>query len=400
MPPNLDSQTQAPRTRDAQAQADDDRHETVELARRLRQQELVAEFGVFALGTQDEDLLFDQAAHIAARGTGTNFAKVLRYREDENDLLVCAGVGWKAGCVGHVTLGVDTSSPAGYAFQNDEAVLSNDLGIESRFRTPSLLREHDIDAAINVPVRVGEDLFGVLEADSRESDHFTPADRAFMLAIANLMGVALGRERTRVALVAADERQRLLAGELRHRVKNLFAVVYALIGISEREARQKDDLHAGFETLRQRIMALSRANDVGTGDDGELPGDAFDVLELSRTVLAPYQGRIDITGDAVTLPEQWSSPIGLALHELATNASKHGALATEAGRITLQWSKDGDAVAGTWRETGGPVVSPPDAQGFGTRMVEMALLQIDGRIERDWREDGLVATLALPADGV
>ena len=369
-----------------------------ELARRLRQGELLAEFGLFALGDEGEAVLLDQAAHVAARGVGTGYAKVLRHRGSRNDLLLCAGVGWKPGLVGSVTFGVDAFSPAGYAFGAQEAVLTNDLGDETRFRTPRVLREHDIRAAINVPVRVDGKAFGILEADSRDPNHFTPADRAFLTSIATTLGVALGRERARIAASEADERQRLLAGELRHRAKNLFSVVYALIGISEREARANDDVAAGFETLRERVMALSRASDVGTEDDGDGSQGRFDVLALSRTVLAPYEGRIDVSGDGGAVDERWSSPIGLALNELATNASKHGALATEGGRITLEWTHADGAVVGRWHETGGPSVAAPERQGFGTRMVEMVLGQIDGRIERDWRPDGLVATLTLPVD--
>ena len=375
------------------------RRDADELTHRLRQQELVAAFGVFALRSPDEGALLDEAVRVAAQGVGTPFAKVLRHRPAREDLLLCSGIGWSPDRVGTETFDVDDGSPAGFAFLTGEVVRCNDLEAETRFRTPPLLRDHDIQAAVNVPIDVDDERFGILEVDSREKDRFSAHDRTFMSAVANTLGVALAREGVRRALVETDERQRVLAGELRHRIKNLFSVVYALIGISEREAARADDLEGGFEALRNRIMALSHANDVGTRDASAGPiGSPFDILELSRTVLAPYDGRIDVTGSALAVNERWSSPIGLVLHELATNASKHGALASAQGRIVLEWSRDADGVVGHWRETGGTLAPKPKAagQGFGTRMIDMVLTQADGTIERDWGGNGLVATLRLP----
>src|SRR5436190_21964625 len=117
---------------------------------RVRQQELLADFGVLALkGTPFPELL-DRAARLVAEGLNADFAKVLKYLPEENRFLVCAGVGWGPGVVGQATIGGDMASPAGYALHTGQPVISNHLDIEERFRTPELLVEHGIRRAMNV----------------------------------------------------------------------------------------------------------------------------------------------------------------------------------------------------------------------------------------------------------
>ena len=131
---------------------------------------------------------------MAARGLGTEFAKVLRLRPAEDDLLVVAGVGWRAGVVGHATLGSHLDSPAGYALHTKVPVLSNNLREENRFRVPELLVEHGIQSAINVAVGVaGQDAYGVLEVDSTARHDFVAADTAFLQSLANIAAAAVVR---------------------------------------------------------------------------------------------------------------------------------------------------------------------------------------------------------------
>ena len=146
---------------------------TAELRLRLRQQELVAAFGCFALETDDLQAILDEASRVAAEGLEVRFAKVLQCLPGEEQFLVRAGVGWKPGVVGHARVGGDLQSPAGYAFRTGEPVLAEDLASEPRFRTPSLLAEHDIRSAINVLIRTNGERFGVLEVDSTNRSQFS-----------------------------------------------------------------------------------------------------------------------------------------------------------------------------------------------------------------------------------
>ena len=140
-----------------------------ELPYRLRQQSLLGEFGRSALQTRDIAQILQRATELCAQGLETRFAKVLEYMPDNKRLLVRAGIGWASGTIGQVCSGVDLESPAGYAFQTGQMVISNHLQEETRFRTPKLLSDHGIRRAINVLIARGGEghlPFGVLEVDS------------------------------------------------------------------------------------------------------------------------------------------------------------------------------------------------------------------------------------------
>ena len=112
-----------------------------ELALRLRQQELVAAFGLFALREDRLDATLHEACATAVRGLEARFSKVLVFRPETQDLLIAYGTGWAEGVVGNVVLGADLASPAGYALRTKQPVVSNHLAQEGRFRTPAVLAE-------------------------------------------------------------------------------------------------------------------------------------------------------------------------------------------------------------------------------------------------------------------
>ena len=199
---------------------------------------------------------------------------------------------------------------------------------------------------------------------------------------------------------AAEERQRLLLGELRHRVKNLLALVQALARQTEAAGRSGEDYRDAFlgrlETLA-RAHELTFAAHAATADLGELVG----------RILAPYAAdpaTITIeTGPRVSLVRGQVTPVCLILHELATNAVKHGALSAPAGRVRVGWRDEQDAAGGgrrlrlRWGEQGGPEVRPPAARGFGTRLVEAAAAhELGGRAELTFAPEGLSAEIAFP----
>jgi GAF domain-containing protein len=165
-----------------------------ELAYRLRQQQLMAEFDFFSLKTNAAQELLQEATRLCAHGMHTQMCKVMAYQADQDDLLLVAGVGWKPAYVGHARAGADLDSPAGFAYRTGRPVISNHLQGESRFRTPKILIEHGIKRAINVMLLVAGKSYGVLEVDSPGEGRFTEADLAFMQGFANLLGVALNRQ--------------------------------------------------------------------------------------------------------------------------------------------------------------------------------------------------------------
>ncbi|WP_435170607.1 sensor histidine kinase [Falsirhodobacter sp. 1013] len=371
-----------------------------ELAWRLRQQEILSAFGLFALRCRERPDLLGEATRACADGMNVDLCKYLeRDREDPSRLLVCAGVGWKDGVVGVATLGGDMDSPAGYAFHTRQPVISNHLDKETRFRTPALMVEHGVRRALNVPVRDGAEPYGVLEVDSTRDGKFSHDDIAFVQAMGNTVAVALERLRTAEELERAVDRERLLAHEMKHRIKNLFSVVSGVISMSEREARRSGEPDNALAMARERIGALERAADIGLHhpDDDRLVVRNLNPIALTRSVLSPYGDRVIVDGDAGILEGSFSTPLALVLHELATNSIKYGAFSSGQGVITVRWSRTESQMTMTWTERGGPAVSSvPEHAGFGTMLVSGIISASGGAMVTDWLPTGLRVTVELP----
>ena len=200
--------------------------------------------------------------------------------------------------------------------------------------------------------------------------------------------------------LAMEERE-VISQELSHRIKNIFSVIAGLIQFAARAHPQVAPVAAD---LRNRITALGRAHDfVRPHSPHSRPHARQDSLHgLFEELFAPYQSapgeRIRIEGPDVAVDDRAATPLALLFHELATNASKYGALSTDGGRVTITVAADDRDVVLCWREQGGPVVSPPGAStGFGTQLVEMsAVRQLGGRLDRAWHPEGLELTVTAP----
>src|SRR6185312_3848546 len=226
------------------------------LRQRIRQQEILAELGVRALKGATFQQLLDDTARLTAEGLQCEYCKVLQYVPSENRLFVRAGVGWGADVVGHASVGADLESPGGFALRTGKPVISNHLENEERFRTPELLAQHGIRRAMNVILQGDGTPFGVLEVDSRDDGEFSEQDLSFLQGTANLLGMAIERERYELNLKTALDRQSLLLGEINRRVKSRLQVVASL---PQLQATASVD-----ETLRTHLAAASsRIDTVG-----------------------------------------------------------------------------------------------------------------------------------------
>ncbi len=193
----------------------------------------------------------------------------------------------------------------------------------------------------------------------------------------------------------AEEHQRRLTAELSHRVKNMLAVVQVL---AERSGSRATSVDQCLEAFRGRLQALSAAHNALLASDWKL----VSLASLVQTTLEPYLAdgdrlRLDIQ-DLPLEPEK-ALTLALGLHELATNAAKYGALSRPTGSVALAAHLDpgGAELRMVWLEAGGPAVEAPTVAGFGTTMLNQAIkYQHDGRVELDWRREGLVCRLALP----
>ena len=201
---------------------------------------------------------------------------------------------------------------------------------------------------------------------------------------------------------AAERRAALLLGELDHRVKNILTIVSAVIS----QTLKTTPTPEAFATeVNGRVQAIAKAHSLLTqSGHGELS-----LRVILQTELAPYDrgaGNVAVTGQDVALTPKAGLALAMAVHELASNAAKYGALSTIAGRLTVAWDVFPGASAPeampallklTWAEAGGPAVSPPTRRGFGTTLIERALThEIDAEVSREFLAGGLLCTIAVP----
>ncbi|WP_449411821.1 sensor histidine kinase [Methylobacterium komagatae] len=201
----------------------------------------------------------------------------------------------------------------------------------------------------------------------------------------------------------AEERQTLLIRELHHRVKNTLATVQAIVGST---ARTATDIDSFYEAFVGRIKSLAHTHSVLT----EATWQTASLTGLLVNELRPYaevaeaggeDGRVVLEGQPIDLPSDIAVPIGMAIHELTTNAAKYGALSNRTGRVTVAWDLEPGGPAGTlrltWRETGGPPVQPPRRQGFGSRLLQRVLItQVQAEVTTDYAPDGFSLTMRAP----
>lgn len=195
----------------------------------------------------------------------------------------------------------------------------------------------------------------------------------------------------------AVERERLLMREIDHRARNLLSVMQAVMKLT-----RADDLDTYKRAVEGRIRALGRAHTLLSSSQWEgvdLEKLAWDELSMFAETDAT---RVALSGPKMRLSPQQSQALSLLLHELATNAAKHGALSEDKGKIALSWRRSGPADAQSldlvWAERGGPeVATAPNRRGFGSQLIRVTIeQQLGGRLAYDWRPEGLQVRIAIP----
>jgi PAS domain S-box-containing protein len=195
-----------------------------------------------------------------------------------------------------------------------------------------------------------------------------------------------------------ETRQRLMLGELNHRVKNTLATVQSIARQTLRYASSPALFQERFE---DRLLALSKAHNLLTSKNWE----RVSLRALLKQELSPYgKGRVQLQeAQDVQLPPRSVVALGMALHELTTNAAKYGALSVETGSLSVTWDVSGTLLQRlriTWSERGGPpILSPPASQGFGSRLLERGITsELGGNVKLDFTPAGLDATIEIPLD--
>ncbi len=374
------------------------------LEQRIRQQEILAELGVMALQGPTLDNLLAETARLTAEALRVQFCKILRHMPEENRLLVVAGVGWDKGVVGVATIGADLASPAGFALQTGKAVISNHLENEERFRTPDILAQHGIRRAMNVILQGDGKPFGVLEVDSQSDDEFVEHDLAFLQGAANLLGMAIERERNESRLKSALNRQQFLVKEMNHRVKNSLTIVVSLLQMQARDANQ--ETANLFEETARRVSAIARAHerlyrndDIESMDLGAYIEEVckdMDSSVIHCTVQVEAQRGIDIKIDNAI-------SVALIIVELITNCAKYAYPAGTAGRIWVSIRREGERhilIAVRDEGVGFPDgFDPGKSRGMGMRIIKAFARQLNTTLAFNRRSPGSEVTLLFPMDG-
>jgi two-component sensor histidine kinase len=305
---------------------------------RIRQQEILAELGVAALqrGTGFNELL-DRAVQLAADGLEAELSKILEYMPEENRLLMRAGVGWDPGLIGTASVGADMESPSGFALHTGKPVISNHLEHEERFRTPDLLRAHGVRRAINVILQGDGSPFGVLEVDSRSEGEFSEHDIAFLQGAANILGMAIERQRYERSLRDAIEHQKVLVNEISHRVKNSLQLVVSMFTL-QAAASEDDELAQGLRDAIGRVTAVARIHerlyrsaDIATVDLAAYLQDICRDLE-TLTPLCEIQF---VAASPISISTDRAVRVALLATELVTNAARHAYREGNGGRIRV-----------------------------------------------------------------
>jgi two-component sensor histidine kinase len=375
-----------------------------DLERRIRQQNLLAALGVTALKGASFDQLLDDAAHLTAEGMQAEFCKILEHIPGEKCFLVRAGVGWEPGIVGVATIGDDLASPGGFAVRTGQPVISNHLENEERFRTPELLIKHGIRRAMNVILQGEGRPFGVLEVDSRSEHEFSPYDVAFLQGAANLLGMAIERERYERSLKAALERQRVLLGEITHRVKNGLAIVASMLKLQAREVNDAA-LTLHLEEAAHRVSAVAKAH------ERIHQGNSPDQLELGTYVRDVCQDlneavpgcQIEVAAEpGIKMMTDRAVPIALMANELITNAAKYAYQDSQRGTIWVRVGRGADdTIELSVRDEGQGL--PTDfelrsAPGLGMRILSAFSRQLNATIEVRRLDPGTEFVVTAPRE--
>jgi PAS domain S-box-containing protein len=192
-----------------------------------------------------------------------------------------------------------------------------------------------------------------------------------------------------------------LIDELNHRVKNTLSTMQSIVWQAFKNASDKEAIR---ESIEARLFALSRSHDLLTREQWESAG----LVDLVNGALGPFgvangrTERFSITGSDVRLPPKTILALGIALHELATNAVKYGAFSNDAGSIVIAWAIEstpmGERLILRWQEKDGPPVLPPSHKGFGSQVLERGLgHELEGEVHLDYQSNGVVCTINIPA---
>ena len=347
--------------------------------------------GVDLMDTEPEDV-FDRAVRLATRVTGTPVG-LLSLVDGERQFFKA-----HAGLTGPAAL--DGQTPLSHSFCQYVVTANEPLAVADAREHPMLhqnaaVPDMDVVAYLGIPVRAhdGQPLGSFCTIDHEPRD-WTEGEMEALRDIAAIVESELELRRQ----IAQSE---LLARELHHRVKNLFALTSGMVNLTARESTTPDAMR---EALTGRLQALAHAHDLirPAITNEKVDKREGDLDALLSAVLRPHTHgaphRLSLSGPAVALGPKAATSLALVLHELATNAVKYGSLSNGHGILRVSWVRQDDDVVVRWTEADGPPVEQGGREGFGGRLVTMSVTgQLRGTIDSTPHRNGMEHRLTLPA---
>lgn len=357
------------------------------------------------LGEADTDTrLLQNAVAQVARITHIKHVKALRYRPDQGDLLIEAGVGWRPGVVGHVSFGVDRHSAPGRSLQTGQPVTVRDIRNDPEFRYAEVLREHGIVSVCNVPIFVKGSHWGVLEVDTEEMTSFDAFEVHSLSVFANIMGLSLAQRfaeadalRAATDTSATQTHTEILLRELQHRMKNNLQLVVSFLGLQLRQTKS-EEARERISAVMDRVLAIGLAHDQLSFKTSGSSVNMTDYLNALCANIDPHRPRVAIKVDVDTasIPLDRAVPVGLIVNELVTNSVKY-AFDEEGGTISVTLRIDeviGEAELSVGDTGRGMSGARPGA--FGLRLVESLTGQLGGKLIREEVPKGTLVRLRFP----
>jgi len=259
--------------------------------------------------------------------------------------------------------------------------------------------------ALIIPLRVADEYAGALWVGAGGNNHFDRGDARVLSELSEFVGIALQVIQELAKLRKSLEHQEIVASEMGHRLKNVFAIADGMVRATAKNAATPE---AMVDALTGRLHALERSHALLRHSVDRQQSEPFQTdlrSLLSEIVRAHCHGARDmdwpfaLSGPQVACGEHATNGIALIINELATNASKYGSLSAPAGRLEISWVREADHVVLRWIESGAPsVMTRPSSKGFGTTLIERTVTaQFRGEVEWGWRADGLHVRIVLNA---
>jgi two-component sensor histidine kinase len=384
---------------------------SAQLAKLLKQQAALADFGSFALRERDLTAILREAARVCADGLSAPLSKICRYREKENDLIIEAAFGWDDGVIGNIVSEINESSPQGRTFITRQPSVCNDLRIDRSYSPPSFYRRHGVISTVDVLITGDDKPYGVLEVDESEQKNFDQHDIDFLTGFANVLAAAVSSslrmetlaKNVREMKVLVEERE-VLAQELRHRVRNNLQLVYGMLGRLSTDF-EGQPAQRGINAVARRVATLAEVYNRLLGAGMTRTADCGVFLRSLCESLADVQASsekhitLNCECDSLVLELDTVTTLGIVAAELIANSYEHafpngnGTISVQMGRTSMESS---DAKL-TIRDNGIGFTELIGSKRQGLGLVRRLTKQLCGNIQHE-ETNGTLWTIRFPVD--